>query len=205
MFEIYGGGGGKPLDYSIHCFEPSKYTFEQLLKAHNNNAKITLNNCGLGDKEQEAILYSNAKASGLASLTKRRLDHFKIDFNQTEQVELTTLDIYCKSHNIKHIHLLKLDVEGHELDVLAGGKEMFASKHIDMATFEFGGCNIDTRTFFQDFWYFFTENDMYIYRIMPNATLYRIESYGEIHEQFTTTNYIAITKQCNIAENMLVK
>ena len=193
------------LDYSIYCFEPSKYTFEQLSHTHNNNAKVTLNNFGLANNEQEATLYSNADGSGLASLTKRRLDHFKIDFNQTEQIKLTTLDTYCKSHNIKHIHLLKLDVEGHELDVLDGGKEMFSGRHIDMVTFEFGGCNIDTRTFFQDFWYFFTENNMSIYRIMPNATLYHIAAYQEIHEQFGTTNYIAVTKQCDIEANMIAK
>lgn len=159
----------------------------------------------MANKNEDAILYSNIDGSGLASLTKRRLDHFNIDFNKTEQIKLTTLDTYCKSQSIKHIHLLKLDVEGHEFDVLSGSKDMFASKSIDMVTFEFGGCNIDTRTFFQDFWYFFTENNMSIYRIMSNATLYHIPTYQEIHEQFITTNYIAITKNCSIAESMLAK
>lgn len=92
-----------------------------------------------------------------------------------------------------------------KLDVLDGAKVMFANKAIDMVTFEFGGCNIDTRTFFQDFWYFFSKNDMAIYRILPNATLYHIDSCRETDEQFITTNYIAITKKCKIDKDMLVR
>lgn len=204
-------GGGQTsqnkntLDFKIHCFEPSHYTFEKLLQTHSNNEKVILNNFGLSNAETKATLYSNADGSGLASLTKRRLDHFNIDFNKTEQIQLSTLDTYCKTQNISHIDLLKLDVEGHELDVLDGAKVMFANKAIDMVTFEFGGCNIDTRTFFQDFWYFFSKNDMAIYRILPNATLYHIDSYRETDEQFITTNYIAITKKCKIDKDMLAR
>ena len=60
-----------------------------------------------------------------------------------------------------------------------------------MVTFEFGGCNIDTRTYFQDFWYFFKDKNMLIYRILPHNRLYKILSYNEMYEQFTTTNYLA--------------
>lgn len=207
--DIWGGGqtsqNKNTLDFKIYCFEPSHYTFEKLSQTHSNNERVMLNNFGLSNTETKATLYSNADGSGLASLTKRRLDHFNIDFNKTEQIQLSTLDTYCKTQNISHIDLLKLDVEGHELDVLDGAKVMFANKAIDMVTFEFGGCNIDTRTFFQDFWYFFSKNDMAIYRILPNATLYRIDSYRETDEQFITTNYIAITKKCKIDKDMLAR
>lgn len=206
----YMGGGTSTedkniLDFKIHCFEPSAYTFEKLSLTHNNNKKVILNNFGLSNHENQATLYSNADGSGLASLTKRRLDHFKINFDKTECVQLSTLDIYCKTQKISHINLLKLDVEGHELDVLNGAKDMFTKQAIDMVTFEFGGCNIDTRTFFQDFWYFFSENNMNIYRILPNTTLYYIDSYKETDEQFITTNYIAITKKCTIKKEMLAR
>ncbi|MGX2983471.1 hypothetical protein [Helicobacter sp. 23-1045] len=69
---------------------------------------------------------------------------------------------------------------------------MFAKNAIDIATFEFGWCNIDTRTFFQDFWYFFKEQKMQLYRILPNGALYKIHTYKEIYEQFTTTNFVAV-------------
>jgi hypothetical protein len=128
----------------------------------------------------------------MAYLTKRRLDHFGIYFNKSEKVEINTIDNYCSENAINHIHLLKLDIEGHELDALDGARKMFDKNSIDIVTFEFGGCNIDTRTFFQDFWYFFSGINMKIFRITPSGYFYPIESYKEIYEQFRTTNFIAM-------------
>ena len=60
-----------------------------------------------------------------------------------------------------------------------------------MVTFEFGGCNIDTRTYFQDFWYFFREHGMHrVYRITPTGLLVPILGYREELEQFRTTNFL---------------
>ena len=141
-------------DFSVHCFEPGRETFAILAESSKEDKRIKLNNIGLGKENGQAVLHYDSAGSGLASLTKRKLDHFNIDFSKEEKVAINTIDNYCSENSIDHIHLLKIDIEGHELDALAGAKEMFASKSIDIVTFEFGGCNIDTRTFFQDFWYF---------------------------------------------------
>ena len=179
-------------DYSIHCFEPGHGTFKSLKASFKEDKRINLNNIGLGKEKGDAILNYNNAGSGLASLTKRRLDHFGIDFSQSEKVRVSTIDDYCLENAINHIHLLKIDIEGHELDALAGAKKMFTSKSVDIITFEFGGCNIDTRIFFQDFWYFFKEINKDIYRITPSGYLHPVGSYKEIHEQFRTINFIAI-------------
>ncbi len=176
----------------LHCFEPSPSTFHILKDTLQPYPAVRLNNEALGKTTGEAELYSDELGSGLASLTNRRLDHFGISFSRTENVVVSTLDSYCASQGIEHIDLLKIDVEGHELDVLYGAESMFKANAIDMITFEFGGCNIDTRTFFQDFFYFFSEKNMAIYRITPSGYLMRIEKYSEICEQFRTTNFVAI-------------
>jgi len=178
---------------SIHCFEPGHETFAILVEASEEDNRIKLNNIGLGKEKSEAILHYDSAGSGLASLTERKLDHFNIDFSKEEKVEIDTIDNYCSENAVDHIHLLKIDIEGHELDALAGARHMFVSKAIDMVTFEFGGCNIDTRTFFQDFWYFFHEANFEILRISPSGYLYPIKTYKEIQEQFRTTNFIAIS------------
>ena len=179
-------------DLSIHCFEPGHGTFKTLAASYKDDKRVRLNNIGIGKEKGAAVLHFNSVGSGLASLTKRRLDHFGIDFDKSEKVEVTTIDNYCSENAIKRIHLLKMDIEGHELDALAGARRMFDSKSINFVTFEFGGCNIDTRTFFQDFWYFFGEIKMNIFRITPSGYLCPIESYKEIHEQFRTINFIAM-------------
>ena len=60
-----------------------------------------------------------------------------------------------------------------------------------MVSFEFGGCDIDTRTFFQDFWYFFRERGMgNVHRMTPTGFLAAVNRYDENYEQFRTTNFL---------------
>lgn len=176
----------------IHCFEPSMTAFAILSEAFADSGNVRLNNFGLGASKGEAILYFDEPGSGLASLTQRRLDHFGISHDRSESVILETVDAYCEVGGIDEITLLKIDVEGHELDVLRGASSMFAKRSIGAATFEFGGCNIDTRTFFQDYWYFFRDAGMKLYRVTPSGYLYPIQAYREAMEQMVTTNFVAI-------------
>lgn len=179
---------------SVHCFEPGKETFRILTESAAGDPRVTMNNCALSREPGEAKLFYDNTGSGLASLTQRKLDHFNIEFNQSEEIRVSTIDEYCADKGIKRIHLLKIDIEGHELDALAGAQNMFARGAVDIVTFEFGGCNIDTRTYFQDFWYFFTERNFEIYRISPSGYFHKIRKYREFHEQFRTTNFLARRK-----------
>ena len=181
------------LKTDIHCFEPGHTTFQILEQIEIDGKSIHLNNVGLSSKKGESVLYYDSEGSGLASQTKRKLDHFGIYFGKEEKISVETLDNYCQQHAIDHIHLLKMDIEGHELDALQGAKRMFEDNAIDMVTFEFGGCNIDTRTFFQDFWYFFLQYQFKLFRITPSGYLSPLESYHEHYEQFRTTNYLAVS------------
>jgi FkbM family methyltransferase len=141
----------------IHAFEPSEFTYQRLLKNSQGFNNVTLNHAGLGKSASEMRLFYDEPGSGLASLSKRKLEHFGIDFKYSEQVRIDTLDDYCEKHAIQTIDLLKLDVEGHELDVLQGGLHMFNRRKVRMISFEFGGCNIDSRTFYRDYYEFFKE------------------------------------------------
>ncbi|MCD4753703.1 MAG: FkbM family methyltransferase [Anaerolineaceae bacterium] len=180
-----------PNDFTIHCFEPGKETYK-LLSNRKPDTRVRLNNIGIGKNKEETILYYDTPGSGIASLTRRRLNHFGIKYDESEVIQIDTIDNYCEVNNIEIIHLLKMDIEGHELDALMGAKNMFANKAVDIVSFEFGGCNIDTRTFLQDFWYFFLDANMELFRLTPWGRLFRIENYKEIYEQFRTTNYVAI-------------
>lgn len=187
----------KDKELSIHCFEPSKTAFstlEQTLQRYSIPNK-RINNFALGDIQEDRTLWANAPGSGLASFTKRRLDHLSIDFSHNEQVHVETIDAYCAENNIDHIHLLKIDTEGHELNVLSGAKTMFASSAIDFVQFEFGGCNIDTRTFVQDFFYFFNEFGFILHLVTPSGFCMPMPEYKEAYEKFITTNFIAVSSK----------
>lgn len=176
----------------IHLFEPSNHNIEILRKRFSSNHNVHINQYGLSSINKNSTLFFDEKGSGMASLTKRRLEHFNLEMNKSEKIRLITLDSYIQD-NLKNrkIDLLKIDVEGHELDVLIGSENNL--KNIRAIQFEFGGCNIDTKTYFQDFWYFFQKHDFDIYRISPLGLL-KVEKYKEILEIFKTTNYLAINR-----------
>ncbi len=194
QFLTYSLNNIKHSSYKFHCFEPSQETFLMLVDNSPVDNRIKLNNLGLGMENCEAVLHYNAYGAEGASLTKRDLDHYGIYFDHSETIRLTTLDDYCLTNGIEHIHLLKLDIEGHELDALKGSKNMIVGNKIDIILFEFGGCNIDTRIFFRDYWHFFMDTPMDIFRATPYGYLIKIEKYKEDHEQFSYSNFVAIRR-----------
>ncbi len=178
--------------YSIHCFEPGNEAFRMLHDSFAYDERFRLNNIAIGKEPGESLLFYDVSGSGCASLTRRRLDHLGIQFDMVESVQLNTIDGYCSENDISHIHLLKIDIEGHELDALNGARMMFENGAVGIVSFEFGGCNVDTRTFFQDFWYFFSSHNLKLFRITPGGYFYPVEAYSEIHEKFGVSNFMAV-------------
>jgi FkbM family methyltransferase len=177
----------------VYCFEPSVTTFVVLEKALKQfSPNVHLNNFGLGARSEQLTLYSDQVGSGTASLYRREQRFTGLEMRYSETVSLRTLDEYCAEQQITFIDYLKLDVEGHELSVLAGARGFLAGTDIDMIQFEFGGCNVDSRTYLRDFFTVLGDNYQ-LYRIVANG-LTRIEQYDEKLEIFTTTNYVAIRK-----------
>ena len=192
-YAIHLSNAMKQLPFRMYAFEPSKIIFNELKKNTANESRIVPYNTGLGAMTEERILYKRSDLSGLSSVYQRRLEHFKIDMSIQESISITTVDEFCRLNDISHIHFLKLDIEGHEFFCLEGAAEMMKQKKIDFIQFEFGGCNIDSRTYFQDFWYLL--KDQYnIYRIVRDG-LVQIHQYNERLEIFKNINFLAELKK----------
>jgi len=180
------------LSYQLYAFEPSKKTFGLLQNQVTDLPFVHLVNKGFGEEPGFVELYSDKEGSGLASVYPRDLSYHHIDFSAHETIELTTLDLFCGQSNIERIDFLKLDVEGHELAVLKGGKRMMDEGRIGIIQFEFGGCNIDSRTYFRDFYNFFRDHYA-IYRVVSDG-LQPIREYNEKLEVFLSANYLAVRR-----------
>ena len=77
--------------------------------------------------------------------------------------------------------------------------ERFGKGCIGAIQIEFGGCNIDSRTYFRDFWNLLHE-DYSAYRILKDG-LWEITNYTERLECFCNTNYFFAHKNPEQAQD----
>jgi FkbM family methyltransferase len=173
----------------VYVFEPSKRNQGILAERFRQNKNVVIIPKALSDKDGAAPLFANESGSGLASLHQRRLDHFGIPHEEVERIEMMSVSQFISDFGIPKIDILTLDIEGHELTALKGIPRNFWDK-INVIQFEFGGCNIDSRTFFQDFWYLLSPR-FTMFRMSPMGLLV-ITQYRELDEVFATTNYLCL-------------
>lgn len=177
-------------------FEPSQHNIKILADKFYNFDNVYCSEYALSNETSSKNLYADKIGSGLSSLSKRRLDHFNIFMDVVETVSTIRFDEFLKFDDIPNkfdvIDYVKIDIEGYEIFALQGFGDRILD--VNIVQFEFGGCNIDTKTYFQDFWYFFKEKNFLIYRITPTGPE-KIDYYDESLEYFSTTNYIALNKK----------
>lgn len=123
---------------SVHAFEPTSETYLQL-EANlrlNSFPWVVANRNAVFDQvgEMELNVCLNGKAE-FNSLTKPiRPDQEVVG---AERVPVITLDSYCHDKNIHKIDLLKIDVEGAELNVLRGAQGLLKDGKVTAIVCEF--------------------------------------------------------------------
>lgn len=150
----------------------------------------------LGSEAKTMTLFSNKEGSSLASLYNREISHHGVSLMQSKAVKVEKLTDVLKRHRLNRIDYLKLDLEGHELEALKGAEPLLENHAIRTIQFEFGGCNIDSRTYVRDFWQLLHDKYNYsFYRLIPNRKLMNLEKYSESLERFTWQNLLVCAPQ----------
>jgi FkbM family methyltransferase len=183
-------------DVRIHCFEPSAAVCKTLLAATAGQPNITVQQCGLSDHEGTAALYYDGIGSQKASV------HVDAHINGSdraagafiaEEIRLRTVDAFCEDQGISRIDLLKIDVEGNELNVLRGSTRMIEAGAVGAIQFEFGEAQIGSRTFFKDIYRFLSPRYQ-IHRVLRTGLSGAFETYDVILEVYRTSNYLAVLR-----------
>ena len=103
----------------IFAFEPVRANFEAL-QACARPSRVTCLHTALGDRIEDAtiVLQEDSQTHSL----NQRAEAGRA--GSTETVRVTTLDAVCAERGIERIDFLKIDTEGYELAVLAGGSDL---------------------------------------------------------------------------------
>lgn len=177
----------------VYAFEPNAQSFIALDNRFKGDFRVKVENVALWSSVTQVDIYENPEKPFLTSNFNRKLPDKLVDENSNVQRKIvtTTIDEYCLKNGVKPT-LIKLDVEGAELEVLKGATNTL--KFAKVVEFEFGGANVDSRTFFRDFWEFFRSAEFTLHRMTPNGTR-TIGIYSEDLEYFSTTYLFAVNSK----------
>lgn len=166
----------------VHCFEPSKVTFERL-QANLFPPNVSLNNLGVSSSAGSSVLHVAQELAGINSLYANEM------LNATEDIQLTTLDLYCQQHAVEHIDMLKIDVEGHEFQVLKGADQMLSEGRISIIQFEYNDSFIYARVFLKDIFDYLKPLGYSAYKLMPDH-LREYRDYSTKLDNFQFSNWV---------------
>lgn len=119
----------------IFCFEPFSESCDYLKRRFFNDSNINVVETALGIKDETKPLYVS-NFSNLNSLQRPNERAWGFADKKTVDVKIITLDQFCYENDIKHIDILKLDVQGSELDVLMGSKTLLEKGKISLVYVE---------------------------------------------------------------------
>ena len=100
------------------AFEPNINLFTTLNKTININGlqnRMYIKNNAVGNENKTIKLFMGNATSNVIKMS---------DSNAEREVEMITLDVFCNSSNLKQCDLLKIDVDGIELEILHGATQL---------------------------------------------------------------------------------
>jgi FkbM family methyltransferase len=146
----------------VYCFEPVPSIAAMTLDTIRMNALeevAVLNNFGLGSAGGSFTVYTfKGLPLGHATAT---------DLGRSDAVphtcKISTLDTFMAESQLDHIDFMKIDVEGHELEVFKGGSQTLSSPDAPVVVFEINRACLESRS------------------IEPKALVEQLRKYGYTH------------------------
>jgi len=118
-----------------HLIEPNPKAFARLVQTTGvlaADSRLHCHNVALSASEGRLRLRDQGTMTHVVSSAE------SADSEQVFEVESRTLDNLVESAGIEHVHLLKIDIEGHEAEMLRGAHHCLSSEIVDVIYIEAG-------------------------------------------------------------------
>lgn len=180
---------GRKGNTRLVCFEPSAHTYALLssagLKSVNGRAQIDLEKVALSSEVGDALLSVVHDGAGVNSIVA-----VPDTFIKQEEITRITLDAYVEQRRLGVVDLLKIDAEGHDLEVIRGAAGLLAAGRIKVLQFEYNWRWIYARNFLRDAFDLLGHHGYTLSKITPQGLL-NLPNYSVELETYVEGNYLA--------------
>jgi FkbM family methyltransferase len=180
IFDV-GGHSGETIDRyrmiyenaKIYSFEPFKERFQELKNKSSFDRNIIAENLAISNETGTTNFYTN-QASETNSLlppvsqTQRPYHDHDTSYQNTKQIkaDVETIDHYCKKNNVTFIDILKMDIQGGELNALKGAVRMLGEGKIKLVYCEVMFAKIyENQPLFHDIALFLNQFGYHLYKL----------------------------------------
>ena len=183
-------------NFTIRMFEPMKHCQDLLnVKYGDRKATVKTHKLAVSSVSGRSRLYFPWPGAGGASQSPETA---AIQGNQafelmSEEIDTVAIDEFCQRQEITTIHLLKLDIEGSELDALIGAREMINSGAIRAIQFELGSAALPRGVTLYHFWKLLS--DKFTFHLVLRHGLVKLDEYkADLECFFAGSNFLLLSK-----------
>ncbi|WP_254173819.1 FkbM family methyltransferase [Planktothrix pseudagardhii] len=186
-------------DPEIHLFEALPNNYNTLIKnlaSKFKNSRIIPNSFAISSQPGIQTFYHYLNHPALSTFHRRiSVENIGIlQYPQEIKILRNTIDNYCYQQQIKRINFIKIDVSGHELEVLRGAEIYLSKGKIDYLQFEYGGTYLDAKTTLKEVFSYLQSFRYSIFKILPDR-LHYLPNFKPEYENYEGSNFLAVNER----------
>lgn len=126
-------------DSTIYAIEPLPSLFNKLSESNSSNPNVRVFNIGISDRSERLEFHVNSGVDTSSFLVSQKTglnSDNQVKTLQTEYLPVVSLDEFVIDNDISKIDILKMDIQGSELNALKGAYKLLLDKRIEIIYLE---------------------------------------------------------------------
>lgn len=177
----------------IHSFEPVPETFQLLaasIAASSAGSRVVPVQAALADQTGSTDIHVSSAGAGTNSLVAEAASRGR-ETNAITIETYTAVD-YCNSVGLQRIDLLKIDVEGFDMSVIEGARELFEAEKVGVCQFEYNHCWVFSRRYLKDVFDFAESLNGYQVGKVTAEGIWIFDYWNPELDRFFESNYVLV-------------